>query len=139
MPISRLIALIAAVALAPQQSSQPAQSFQPPRLLSGTLPVLQANAVGGGQVFVELSVDRDGRVTGAAPLRTTPGLTDIVVRAVSDWQFAPAEDDVPADNAPNGEKTIRARVDSKVLVAVIVRPPAMHMGTIGEVPRDVGI
>jgi TonB family protein len=115
----------------------PAQSFQPAQLRSGTIPGAPVTAIGGGQVVLELSVDRDGRVTAATPLRTTPPYTETLLRAVSDWQFKPAEDDVPSADTSAGEKSTRARVETKVVVAALWLPPSLLVPTHGEAPRDV--
>src|SRR5262245_31029955 len=87
--------LLSAVVLAAAVAAQGA--FTPARFRSGALPDLPPLALGGGQVFVEASVSNAGRVTGVAPLRTTPPFTNLVVAAVRGWQFAPAEIEVESD------------------------------------------
>ena len=113
-----------------------AQSFQPAVLQTNTIPGVSMAAVGGGEVFLELSVNRDGRVTSVRPLRTTPPFTDMVVRAVSNWSFAPAEDDAERA-ATEGDKLARERIETKVLAVAMYRPPALYTGTIGELPRTI--
>ncbi len=114
------------------------QSFQPARFRSGTLPETPIRALGGGEVVVELSIDRDGRVVAVRPLRTTPPFADVVIREVRSWQFAPAENDVPASAGSGGSGPSRARVETKVIVAAVYRPPALLTPTLGESPREVG-
>lgn len=94
-------------------------------------------ALGGGQVFLELAVGPEGHVTAVRPLRTTPPFTELVVDAVSDWQFLPAEGDVRPERAWAGEPQSRMSVASTVLVAAVFRPPALYARTLGEAPRDV--
>jgi TonB family protein len=96
------------------------EAYSPARYQAGTLPGLSVVALGGGQVFLELAVGREGRVTAVTPLRTTPLFTDLVVDAVRDWQFLPADQEL-----------------RKVLVAAVFRPPALTGATLGEAPSDV--
>jgi outer membrane biosynthesis protein TonB len=104
----------------------------------GTTPAFPVLAVSGGEVMVELSVDRTGRVTDVAVLRDTPGFTPLVQSAVRGWRFQPAEDAVaPAPGAPLDARTRRA-IDSRVLVIGLFRPPALFQGTLGQPPVDTG-
>jgi len=104
----------------------------------GTTPAFPVLAVSGGEVMVELSVDRTGRVTDVAVLRDTPGFSPLVQAAVRGWRFQPAEDAVaPAPGAIIDPRTRRA-VDSKVLVMGLFRPPALFQGTLGQPPVDTG-
>ena len=123
-------ACVVGVALSAQEG------FSPARYRAGTVPALPVGALGGGQVFVELTVSRDGRVTAATPLRTTPPFTAFVVDAVRDWRFLPAEEDVASKQ---GEAGVRRRtpVGTTVLVVAAFRPPALNAPTLGEAPRDV--
>lgn len=112
------------------------QRFESARYQSGSVPPLPVTAVGGGEVFVQLDVGLDGRVTAATPLRTTPPFADPLVQAVRDWRFTPALElatPEPGSSAPPS----RLRVASKVLVAAIYRPPTLNTPTLGEAPRDV--
>jgi TonB family protein len=104
----------------------------PARYISGELPTIPVQAVGGGQVFVELAVTAAGSVAGATILRATPPFTDTVVSAVQGWRFEPARD-------TDDPKEPRRDVASTVLVAAIFRPPTMLNGPVtGTPPRDVG-
>jgi TonB family protein len=98
-----------------------AQTFAPPRFRDGAMPALPVNAVGGGDVFVELTIDRSGGVAAATTVRTTPPFTDAVVGAVATWRFSPAR----GTSGP-----------ARTLVAAIFRPPALIGPTLGEPPRD---
>ncbi len=112
-------------------------AFSPARYRAGTMPALPVMPLGGGQVFLELSVSREGRVRGVTPLRVTPPFTDLVIDAVRDWQLNPAEQDVAPEPGRADEPPSRLPVASKVLVAAVFRPPALNTPTLGEAPRDI--
>lgn len=99
-------------------------AYAPARFQSGAAPAIPADAVGGGEVFVELQVNERGAVTAARPLRTTPPFTEYVIDAVKGWRFTPAHDADP--------------VAAAIMVAAIFRPPALTGPTLGERPSDVG-
>lgn len=101
-----------------------AAAYAPARFRSGSVPGIPFEAVGGGEVFVELEVGQDGHVLGAAPLRTTAPFTEYVLDAVRGWQFTPARDGVA--------------VPSSVIVAALYRPPVLNGPTLGTMPSDVG-
>lgn len=104
--------------------------FTPALYSSGPLPLVPAQTVGGGEVLVEISVTRAGEVRSVTPLRTTPPFTPAVVDAVGVWRFIPAE--------AARSVTLRERVDSKVLVAAVFRPPTLlNAPVLGEPPKDV--
>lgn len=111
------------------------QTFHPVQFRSGGVPRLPQEAVGGGEVFLEVMVDRAGRVTGIRPLRTTPPYTDLVIDAVRDWRFTPATDMRDAQGRP--EQPRRTPVASTVLVAGAFRPPALRGPTLGGRPETV--
>lgn len=127
--------LFVACALGAVLSAQ--EAFSPARYRDGMLPALPLTAVGGGEVFLELSVDAAGRVTDVIPLRTTPPFTDLVVAAVRDWRFLPAEGHATTGPGRAGTPASRRPVPSRVLVAAVYRPPALRAPTLGEPPRDV--
>lgn len=112
-------------------------AFSPARFRTGDVPPLPALAVGGGEVFVELAVSREGQVTAVTPLRRTPPFTDAVLTAVRAWEFSPARQNVAQ---PEARAKARARppAESKVLVGGIFRPPALYGPTLGHTPEDVG-
>jgi TonB family protein len=94
--------------------------------------------VGGGQVFIELTVGVDGRVTKITPLQTTPPFTDLLVNAVSNWSFLPAEKTTEPKPDEPVDQNSPTRVESKVLVAGQFRAPSLYGGTtLGELPRRV--
>jgi outer membrane biosynthesis protein TonB len=104
---------------------------------AGALPEIPTVAISGGDVLLELSVSREGRVEAINVLRHTAPFTDALGEAVRTWQFRPAEDaDVPK---PGAEIDLRTRkpVASRVLVAALFRPPALYSTTLGEPPMDV--
>ena len=84
--------------------------FSPARYRAGALPAMPVQAVGGGQVFLELTVSDAGTVDVVRPLRTTPPFTEALVDVVRRWQFVPAEETVDGTSPPQ-------RVPSQVLVA----------------------
>jgi len=100
-----------------------------------TLPVMSAD-VGGGEVLLEVTVDRTGAISVIKPLRETATFTERMTQAVKTWHFTPAEKDIPeAQRKPGGPATERA--DAKVLVAGIFRRPSVIGLTLGEPVRDV--
>lgn len=102
-------------------------NFQPAIYRTGALPALPITAVGGGEVLLDAAVDARGAVTAVTELRVTPPFAQLFGDAVRDWLFRPARDlDLPAP--------------SHVLVAVLVRPPALMVpSTLGEPSRDVAV
>jgi TonB family protein len=111
----------------------PQPGYSPARYQTGTMPALPAMVVGGGEVMLEVTVSRTGDVIAVAPLRTTPPFTDLVAAAVRGWRFTPAEQQI----AHEGERPSQTTVDSKILVAAVIRPPSIHAPTFGESPKDV--
>ena len=111
--------------------------FLPARYLAGGVPELPVRAVAGGEVFLELSVDESGSVTGVRPLRDTPGFTGLAVEAARGWFFKPAEDDV-VQKLPNGrQRVVPIEAPAKVFFASIARAPVLTGFTLGEPPEDV--
>jgi protein TonB len=101
------------------------QGFEPARLASGSVPDRPpVEAVGGGEVLLELAVGDDGAVTRVVTLRDTPPFTDLLRAVVASWHFAPATD----DGRP---------LDASVLVAAVFRPPVLLGPAPGTPPRAV--
>jgi len=119
--MTRRTALALAVTMAVGLS---AAAYAPARFRTGTLPGIPFDAVGGGEVFVELEVGPDGHVIAATPVRITAPFTDYLLDAVRDWQFTPAKDGVA--------------VPASVMVAAVFRPPVLNGPTLGTPPSDVG-
>lgn len=114
------------------------QADMPALFLEGRIPTLSVTSVevGGGEVLLEVSVDRTGLVTGIRPLRETATFTERMTQAVRTWRFAPAEVEIPmARRKPDGPTVEPA--DSKVLVAGVFRRPSVIGVTLGEPIRDV--
>lgn len=128
---------VACAATAAVGAQNAARVIAPPAYRAGQMPALPVMALGGGDVFVELTVSDRGAVKAVRPLRITDGYTELVLDAVSTWQFTPAEELIdPRDRTPGGPAT-RA-VESTVLVAALFRPPAVYGGnTLGEPSVDV--
>ena len=135
-------------ASAPMPSAEPAlpqdvdtggrrMQVAPARYKSGALPQIPVQAVSGGEVALEVSVSRTGRVTGVKPLRHTAPFTDAVSAAVRTWSFAPAEDAPEAPAGMEPDPTARTPIDSTVLVIGLFRPPALFGVTLGDPPKNV--
>ena len=109
----------------------------PAKLKDGAAPQIPVQAVSGGEVLLEVSVSRTGRVTAVKPLRHTAPFTAAMSAAVRTWTFAPAEDGI--EPPPGGvlDPETRRPIDSTVLVVGLFRPPALFAVTLGEPPRDV--
>jgi TonB family protein len=124
--------LVLTIVFAATVSAQ--QPYVPARYSAGVRPQLPALAVGGGQVYVELDISPTGGVTKVTPLRVTPAFTDVVVKAVSGWQFSAAKEDaIGKDGKPQGPTAAPA----KVMVAGLFRPPSILTPTQGAPPATV--
>jgi TonB family protein len=115
-----------------------AQADVPALFKSGGVPALSALSVevGGGEVLLEVSVDRTGAVTGIRTLRGTATFTERMTGAVRTWRFTPAEVQIPAARRKPGGPTTETS-DSKVLVAGVFRRPSVIGVTFGEPIRNV--
>lgn len=117
--------------------TQPEAAYVPARLRDGKVPPIPVNAVGGGEVRLELDVSTDGVVTRVTPLRTTPPFTELVTTAVREWKFFSARAVVSGDAARSGTPIARAAVPATILVVGMFRPPALNNPTLGEAPTDL--
>ncbi|HEX5068675.1 MAG TPA: TonB family protein [Vicinamibacterales bacterium] len=132
---SARVALILAMALV---AGVGVSADTPAVFQSGTIPTLSIMSVevGGGEVLLEVSVDKTGAVTAIKPLRETATFTERMTQAVKTWRFKPAEADVPASRRrPGGPVT--EPVDTRILVAGVFRRPAVIGITLGEPIKDV--
>ena len=111
--------------------------FVPSHYREGALPQIPFQAVGGGEVFLELSVGSSGVVSAVRMLRTTPPFTDLMSQAVRGWRFVPAEEEIEPEPGRPVDPKPRRPVDSRMLVAGLFRPPALSTPTFGELPKDV--
>ena len=111
----------------------------PARLQGGAMPVIPVMAIAGGEVFLEVDVDRDGAVSGVRAFRSTPPFTESLTAAVQGWRFTPAQDAaVPEAGRPVDPATRRAMA-TKVLVVGVFRPPSVYEGaTAGQPPMNTG-
>ena len=125
------IGFLMIAALTAVLSAQSQQRFSPPRLVRGNLPGMSAaNVVGGGEVLIEATVDRDGRLTRPVVLRTTPPFSSMILDAVEDWRLTPAH--AVGDDGTDGP------VESSVLIAAVYRPPTLFNGPVlGDPPTDL--
>ena len=126
----RFLAPVVACVLTALMPQEPPVS--PAQLKQGRPPVIPIEAIGGGEVLIELDVSEGGAVTRARPLRTTPPFTTVVMDAVRGWQFAPARELVVA----RGQSS-RRPVPSSVLVVAVYRAPVLVGPTLGEAPKEV--
>jgi TonB family protein len=107
-----------------------AKRLLPACFRTGSLPSQPATTQGGGQVLIELKVDRFGRVSDAKVLRSTQPFTALLREAVQDWRFEPAR------KIANDEG--REAIESRVLVAGWFPPPTLYSGAMpGEPPKEV--
>lgn len=107
----------------------------PARLAVASLPALPAAMLGGGQVFLELTVDTDGRVADVKTLRASAPLTSLVADAVRGWRFDPSQKTVETVGESQRLSFRMARV-SKVFVGAVFRAPTLGAPTLGAVPVD---
>ena len=122
---SLFIAACAIVALAADDP------FTPARHRAGALPTMPVQAVGGGHVFLELTVSDAGTVDVVTPLPTTPPFTDPLVDVVRAGSSCPLR-------RPSAGTLSSHRVPSTVLVAGVFRPPALlNAPVLGGPPKDV--
>ena len=105
-------------------------AFTPPRLVKTELSPLPApTIVGGGEVLIEATVDRTGRLTRPNVLRGTPPYTNMVLDTVATWRFEAAS----VRNVDGRDEA----VDMPIAIAAVYRPPVlMNAPTFGEVPKD---
>src|SRR5215831_17728966 len=75
-------AFAASAALVSVVSAATPGKYTPPRFRGGSTAPNQTAATGGGEVFVEVSLDASGGVSAVTPLRATPPFTESVVNAV---------------------------------------------------------
>ena len=126
-------ALVLALSVAVRIEADTPALFQ-----SGNVPTLSVMSadVGGGEVLLEVTVDRTGAVSVIKPLRETASFTERMTQAIKTWRFKPSEMDIPTERRkPGGPST--ERVDTKVLVAGVFRRPSVIGLTLGEPVRDV--
>lgn len=109
-----------------------------PTYRDGAVPPVLLRAVGGGEVWLEVPVTRDGVIPRVTVLRSTPPFTDALTTAVNGWRFAPAEADIPPPpDAPPRTPATRDRVDATVFVGAVFLPPSLNVPTLGEPPKDL--
>lgn len=116
---------IAAVLLSASPDAIAGQLPTAPRLREGSLPAQIPNALGGGEVVLELTVDPGGGVTRVDRLRATPPYTDLVADAAAAWKFEPATVMIEGR---------LSTVAASVLVVAVFRPPSLYAGPAPGVP-----
>lgn len=114
-----------------------ADPYVPAQYRGGPLPVIPVQAVGGGEVYLELTISSAGLATDARTLRTTPPFTSVLTSAVGQWNFRPAEEAVETAPGRPVDPNVRKRVDSKVFVAGVFRSPTLNAPTLGTPPQDL--
>lgn len=99
-----------------------AQTSTAPVLRSAVAPAVPVQAVAGGEVILELSL-QGGTVTATRIVRSTPPFTDAVRDAVRRWSFQAGSD-------PGATST--------VIVAAVMRPPTLLLsGPVAPDAREV--
>jgi TonB family protein len=130
MRLRRSVLVAACVAACAVVELAAVDPFTPARYRTGPVPAMPLQAIGGGQVFLELTVGATGSVVGLTTLRSTPPFTQEVIDAVRAWQFLAADELTDA--------AVRRPIPSKVLIAGLFRPPALFDGAVaGEPPKDL--
>jgi TonB family protein len=86
-----------------------AQSFEPAKFMSGGIEGIPYRSFAAGMVVLEVSVNAQGRVTGARTLEAVEPFTDVMTSSVRGWSFEPAREN-------------RVRTESRVLVMGFFRP-----------------
>jgi TonB family protein len=135
MPYSTDMRLALAMSLAVVVTMEP---DTPALFQTGRVPTLSVMSVevGGGEVLLEVAVDRTGAVSGIKPLRETATFTERMTQAVRTWRFTPSTTEMPPARRKPGGPTTEA-VDSTVLVAGIFRRPSIVGMTLGAPIKDV--
>lgn len=111
--------------------------FVPAHYRDGALSQIPVQALGGGEVLLELTVSSTGGVSAVRALRATSPFTETLSQAVRGWRFVPAEEEIEPEPGRPGDLKLRKVVDSTVLVAGLFRPPALNTPTFGEPPKDL--
>jgi TonB family protein len=121
---------IAAAIVSATSGAATEQRATSPRLREAHLPAkMPPLALGGGEVVLELTVDASGRVAAAGVVRTTPPYTELLLKSIASWRFAPAMTVI------DGHLTA---VDAPVLVVAVFRPPTLYAGPApGEPPKTL--
>jgi TonB family protein len=115
--LNRIAALIVATVAAAGIAS--AQVPTAPRLRSVGVVGAIPPGFGGGEVVLEVTVDRDGAVAHIERVRTAPPYLDFAVSSVAQWRFTPATTVIDRLITP---------VAAPVLVVALFRPPLVYAG-----------
>jgi len=87
-----LMACVVSPAIASAQAVRVGGQIKEPVLIKRVepnYPLIAQNAKIRGTVILEITIDKDGRVTDARVLRAIPLLTDAAVEAVRQWRYSP--------------------------------------------------
>ena len=114
----------------------PAGEILPARLVTGDAGPLPLAALAGGETFLELTIDVEGRIAGVKPLRASPPLTSLVADAVRTWRFEPSRKTLEQE-AESLRFLFTATRVSKVFVGAVWRSPSPITPTLGFGPVDV--
>lgn len=127
--LARLSVVAAAVVCSTVSAAQ-TRPYSPPRLMRVELPPEPApTVIGGGEVMIEFIVDERGTVTRPVIVRGTPPYTEMILKAISGWQFEPAR--------AVDERGTERPVQAPITVSALYRPPTLLNGpTIGEAPKE---
>ncbi len=100
--------------------AQPVAALEAPAIAVAQAPATPLDAVGGGVVIVELSVNARGTVKEAKLLRSTPPYDTEVLNTVQRWSF-------------RAQKAAKPGEISHVLVVAVFRPNTFPGAAMGEV------
>ena len=126
----RISAVLVALILSTAVGAAVEQRSTSPRLREGHLPPQIPQALGGGEVVLELTVDSRGAVAQVERVRVTPPYADLVIDSATDWRFE------PATVILEGRAT---SVAASVLVVAVFRPPSFYSGPApGVAPQVLG-
>jgi TonB family protein len=101
-----------------------------PRLRESRLPAQIFQALGGGEVVLELSIDSRGAVAQVDRVRVTPPYADLVADSTAEWRFE------PAIVTFEGRATA---VAGSVLVIAVFRPASFYSAPApGVAPQVLG-
>jgi TonB family protein len=128
-------ALIGGAGQSPSTAAAAPGEVRPAQFLNGPVPPLPVVMVAGGQVFLELVIDLDGRVAGVKILRASPPLTSLLTNAVGSWRFEPSRTTIETVTQSIRFSVTTPRV-GRVFVGAVFRPPSIGAPTLGREPSE---
>jgi hypothetical protein len=128
-PCRIVVVVVGLAATLVDAAAQVPAAVSSPRLRESRLPAQMPQAVGGGEVVLELAVDSSGTVTRVEQLRVTPPYTESLIETAATWRF---------DSARGLNQGRAINVAAPVLVVAMIRPPAIYSGpSLGTPPQTL--